>query len=1146
MKLHIISLKAMTIRLMGLVSVISISCIININAANPEKYAGSSAFSDGKWVKIEAISPGIQTLTRQNLKSLGFDDPSKVYVYGYGGRMTSEALSTDLPDDIPPTPVIRKADGSILFYATGYIGIQTATSTMMNFDHVMNPYCESSYYFLSDKAPAGESETIDLTDTTGMNEATTFIQQLVHEQDLIQSAESGREYLGEDFRSAKSQDFKFDLTDNADGNAKVRVKFATNATGQSSILVSANGNRLPSTNTDKIAAVTSSEQYYRATTTTKNITDAGTSLTLNIEYSQAGVVSMARLDWIEVEYAKNLQMRDSKLYFHINAKTPMAYKISGATENTVIWDVTDPANIKIAKGNYDSTDNTLTIGVPKSGLREFIAFNPDVKGASVAGRGKVANQNIHALSTPDMVIISPDMFTSAAERIANIHRENDGMTVHVLTPERIYNEFSGGHPDLSAFRKLLKMWYDRGEASKEGSKTGYCLLMGRPTYDQKRKNPETQKLSYPNTLIWQSSGAYTETSSYCTDDYIGMLEDETAVRTFYQRKMNIGVGRYPVTSLQEAQAIVDKLENYINNPNYGVWRNNVMVIADDGDSAQHLDQAQLSIEWMQKSGAGPHCAYERVYLDAFEQKNTGTGLEFPDAKERMLNKWEKEGIFLINYIGHANPKEWGHEKLLTWNDITTMSNQHLPILYAATCSFGKWDAESVSGAEVMLSNTAGGAIAVITPSRTVYIAKNKDITNSISDQFMRRASDGHGQRIGDILRHGKNNCTSRDDNMNRYHLFGDPALRMPVAHYTVRIDSIAGSPVATEQADSPTVMARSSVSISGKIVDTEGNTVDFNGPVQYVLYDAEKSITTHGWGKDGLERKYEDRNVKLATGSTQARNGEWSATILMPSEISNNYTPALLTVYAYDSSIKKEATGSTERLYVYGYDESAGTDTEGPEIENFVINSYTFTDGDLVHSNPVAMASFKDASGINISDAGIGHKMSLVLDNTQVFEDLGNYFVPDTEEEGKGSISYPISNLEPGEHELTLTVWDNANNSSSETIKFMVGINLKPEISEFTAYYNPTSDMVTLKATSDRSQSKLDCKFECFSLNGDLLWSMDRSILSGRDSSVSYSWDLKDHGGKRLNRGIYVMRATITTSDGLANSMSKKIGIPAK
>lgn len=1116
-------------------------------AAPAEKYAPNSVLSQGYWVKVQISTPGLQTVSRQTLKNYGFNNPQEVYVYGYGGQMTSETLSVDLPDDLPVVPVVRREDGGITFYAAGSTSLSPSSNADIPFEHFINPYSDTPCYFLSDVAPSGEPTEVDLSSPDGVDGSTSYRFMQIHERDLMQYAESGRDYLGEDFKSQKSQTFRFDLPDNVGSTASIRVKFGANTTSQSSIMVNANGTRLPATPSDHIPAVTASDQYYKTTTTTKTVSDAGNSLTVGIEYSQAGVVKAAALDWIEVVYDRALRLSDGQLYFHVNQTDATAdYTIAGVSPRTVLWDVTDPWDVKVVRGAYNESAGTITLRLKGQGVKELIALDPSVKGASPTGKTKVSNQNIHGMPTPHMVIITPDTYAYAAERIASLHRKHDGMTVYVLSPEKIYNEFSGGNPDVSAFRKLLKMWYDRSLAEPEAAQFGYCLLMGRPTYDQKMRNPETLKNPYPRTLIWQSTGNLSEPSSYCTDDFIAMLEDEISPRSMNKRKILVGVGRYPVKSTDEANTVADKLEAYMDDPEFGSWRNNVMVIADDGDNAQHLSQAEESIQNMEKFGAGPHYAYEKIYLDAFERKQTGAGLTFPDAKEKMLNKWKREGVSLINYIGHANPKEWGHEKLLTWNDITSLSTQRLPVVYAATCSFGKWDAPSESGAENLLMNPSGGVIAMMTPSRTVYIASNRYITNPVSSQFFKRSDDGRGQRLGDILRLGKNLNTSPDENMLRYHLFGDPALRMPTPQYNIEIESIAGLPVAENQADSPTVTARSSVSISGRVTDELGNTVDFNGPLQVTVFDAEVSILTHGWGDKGKETVYNDRPTKLATVGAMVRDGCWESSVMMPSEISNNFSPALISVYAYDPTLSAEANGSTDRIFVYGYDENAPLDEEGPEIESFGLNSLSSSDDMVVHPNPVALAIFSDESGINISDAGIGQKMTLNLDGKKEYDDISNFFTPDPEDPLKGSIAYPLRDLEPGKHELTLTVWDNANNSSKATLNFKVDTTQRPDVADIKTYYNPDLDVLTIKVDTDRALTSLGCTFECFDLEGNRLWTFQRNVYAGKDSSFTQTWNLTDANGMRLPRGIYMLKTTVTSGDGLSSFDSKKIAVPAK
>ncbi|MDE6291251.1 MAG: hypothetical protein K2M16_06945, partial [Muribaculaceae bacterium] len=403
-----------------------------------------------------------------------------------------------------------------------------------------------------------------------------------------------------------------------------------------------------------------------------------------------------------------------------------------------------------------------------------------------------------------------------------------------------------------------------------------------------------------------------------------------------------------------------------------------------------------------------------------------------------------------------------------------------------------------------------------------------------------------GQRLGDIVRLGKNGTSVPDNNMLRYHLFGDPALRMPLPELSVCIDSIDGVPLASDIADAPVIKARSTVRIAGRITDANGEEIPFNGPLHFTLFDAEKSVTTHAWGDKGKESVYQDRASKLATGSAMVADGKWAATILMPSEISNNFSPAMLSLYAYDPSVKTEANGSTDKLFVYGYDSTSADDADGPAIEKFAVGTASGGKESIVHSNPVAMAVFSDESGINISDAGIGHKMTLVLDSGKTFDDVNQYFQPDPYDETKGSIAYPLQNIEPGEHHLTLTVWDNANNSSSETITFKVGLNLRPDVTEITSFYNREADQLTITVDTDRALCTLQCRLECFDLAGNLLWSQQRKAYSDSNSTFSMVWDLNDTNGNRLPRGIYNLRTTVTAADGLATTRTKKIAIPAK
>ena len=187
-----------------------------------------------------------------------------------------------------------------------------------------------------------------------------------------------------------------------------------------------------------------------------------------------------------MNYIRSLTLNAPYLTFRslasINKET--TFVLSGATASTVVWDVTDPANICRMEGSF--VGGTYTFTIPAGKLREFVAITPEASGFdTVETVGNIANQNLHSLGATDMIIISPDRkdLMTQAERLAQAHREKDGLSVLVLAAPQIYNEFSSGTPDGTAYRRLMKMLYDRFPNKAESPK--YLLFFGDCSYDNR-------------------------------------------------------------------------------------------------------------------------------------------------------------------------------------------------------------------------------------------------------------------------------------------------------------------------------------------------------------------------------------------------------------------------------------------------------------------------------------------------------------------------------------------------------------------------------------------------------------------------------------------------------------------------------------
>ena len=328
--------------------------------------------------------------------------------------------------------------------------------------------------------------------------------------------------------------------------------------------------------------------------------------------------------------------------------------------------------------------------------------------------------------------------------------------------------------------------------------------------------------------------------------------------------------------------------------------------------------------------------------------------------------------------------------------------------------------------------------------------------------------------------------------------------------------------------------------------------------IESTLFDCERSVsTTYSYNYYNPETQtteerdstltYEERQNKLAINVNRVTNGNFSISITIPSEVTvnyDNYRTSLVSLYAYDPENKTEATGSCDDFYIYGYDETVTADTIGPDISYMGLNSNSFKDGDNVNESPLLLATVSDESGINFSNAGIGHNITLTLDGNVTYSDVSSYYTAIEADKGSaGNINYSLSNLSNGHHTLRLKVWDVFNNSSEKTINFNVMSGLQPEIDEIKAFPNPAATTTTFLVTHNRPEATVTITIEVFNLMGQRMWSTTQSGRSSMFSSFPITWDLSDYSGRRLPRGIYLYKATVTTDGHQESTKTKKLAI---
>lgn len=1131
------------IRLMACLAVLAMTAS-SAEALDKQYYAPTSKLAEGQWVKIAVQESGIYQITADDILSWGLgSDLSQIHVFGYGGAPLSEVMLNDnYSDDLPQVPVVRSGD-RILFYAQGPTTWRELYQ-IFPYVQVQHPYANTGCYLVTNNA---RYDDIDITladnSPTGAIKS-SYIERLYHEKEIINPGHTGRNYLGESFGNNIKQMFQFDLNGLVEGSTvSVYPVFAAKTSDANGYLTYwYNDNQLTRTDDDVILNYYNNNytHYYLAKSVKQFTLDGTDQLRFKVNFSCTGTVHEARLDFITVNYERHLAMRDGCLAFGLDkASRDTTYRLTGCAGSTRVWDVTVPSSP--VQQNITMTDNIAAFSPSTTGRREFIAFDESATGYFHPELvGEVPNQNIHAQATPDMIILAPAAYLEQAQRVAALHERYDHYDVLVLDHEQVFNEFSSGTRDAMAYRRLCKMFYDRGE-SEDGHRLQYLLLFGSGSYDNRMIGTDTGFLDNHKLLTWQSKASNTEENSFTTDDYFAVLDDGSSIDN--NDKMNIAVGRMIFRNQDEARTVVDKLENYITRPDYGSWKNRMMFVADDEDTGIHMKQSNSMINTIRDHG-GENMVYDHVYIDAFDAVDVDGKRTYPDARAKMFNSLN-EGTLWWNYIGCSSTQRWTNEGLLSRSDVDSLMNySHLPVLYAATADFFRFDNDSVSSGEHMLIKPDGGVIAAIGSARITYLYENGLLDQAMASHIFAGDESGRPMRIGDIIKTAKNNVNAFDDNKRRYIVFGDPAMRLAYAPLTARIESINGQAVDDEGYEPLVFWAHDSVEFSGKIIGLDGRVAtDFNGVVVSTLFGPEQSITTHGYGNSGKQVTYEDWSNRLTVISDTVVNGEFTVHVIIPDTVNgepDNVRPALINLYAYDSRDSLEARGSSSDFYIF----KQVADTIGPDIITMVLNDEKFIDGGNVNASPVLLATVADESGVNLSPAESKPSMVLVLDGSTIYRDLVNYYTPMPTQQGTlGAISYQLNDLPEGKHYLTLNVWDVYNNQSVKTITFNVSTGAVPEITapgDLDIYCAFDGSEMTFYVQHDRLGYGESVTIEVYDLMGRCLW---QSTPSG-DNATPVTWNMLDNGGTRVPGGIYIYRATITANGRQMTTRAHKLAIP--
>ena len=745
----------------------------------------------------------------------------------------------------------------------------------------------------------------------------------------------------------------------------------------------------------------------------------------------------------------------------------------------------------------------------------------------------ITNQDHHADSAVDMVIIIPtsQKLLSEAERLKTLHETYDSLRVRIVPADELYNEFSSGTPDANAYRRYMKMLYDR--AGTEADQPRYLLLFGDGAWDNRMLSSGWRSLSPDDFLLcYESENSFSATKSYVSDDYYCLLDDNEG-GSILKDKFDAAVGRLSARTAEEAKILVDKIYAYRTNAYAGAWQNTLCFLGDDGDQNRHMQDAEAVVSTVKSLYA--NYDIKKIYWDAYTRVTSSTGNSFPDVT-RLIKQQLQKGALVMNYSGHGGPSLLSHEAVLRITDFGEASSLRLPLWVTAACDVAPFDGQSDNIGETAMLNKKGGSIAFYGTTRTVYASYNR-LQNQSFMKYLLASKNGRRLTIGEAAYLAKNDFVSGSTEMLtnklQYVLLGDPALTLASPTEQAVIDSINGKAVAEGIQQ---LKAGSKVTLKGHL---PGH-ADFNGVVTITVRDIEETIVGKQNDPVATETAFEfqDRPNTIYNGSDSIRNGQFSFSFAVPKDISYSDKTGLFLVYAVNNDKSLSAHGECESFTLTGT-EDLSNDGVGPSIYCY-LNSESFVNGSTVNATPYFYAELTDKDGINVS-GGIGHDLELIIDNDMnLTYQLNERFQYDFGDYCKGKVDYVLPELSDGPHKLLFRAWDAQNNSSVAELSFVVNATQQPTLSNVICTKNPATTSTSFVISHDRAGSEVDVELEVFDTSGRLLWRKSETGIP-TDQTYTIDWDLTTGSGSRLKTGVYLYRVLISNNGSSKASQAKKL-----
>ncbi|WP_320814645.1 type IX secretion system sortase PorU [Flavobacterium sp.] len=1138
-------------------------------SASVNRIIANSVLSSGTWHRFYVEQSGVYKLSKTFLQSLGVNvsgDPRNIKIYGNGGRMLPLLNSTFYPNDLIENAIkfIGEDDGVfndsdyILFYAEGIDTWNTESLTSVNL------YSDKSYFYVTTSSGIGKRIISAVEPLASPSFTfTNYNDVITYERDLVNAGKVGRRWFGEQFNFNNNQSFDFSIP-NLDVSSSIglKINFASKSFGASSFDVKANNQTVGSVTFPVLVAFSGVEGYENVLNATFN--SSLTTVNIDLTYNNGGVPSSnGYLDFIRLTSVRNLNGFGKQFPFFNNQESSNIgvgqYSFINATQISEVWDVTDRFNVL----NYvNSSGVSFSFKTNLGSVKKYIAVDlSDIYTPLRESNAVVSNQNLKGtiflnnsgvFEDIDYLIITPNNLMTSAERLASFHRTNSGLKVKVVSTESIYQEFSSGKQDVAAIRNFIKYVYQN--ASISTNRVKYVNLFGDASYDYKNRlfsNTNIVPVFHgfnPSASEVNNISNFSLYLSFMSDDFYGLMDDSEGPMIGGMDGIDIAVGRMLVSSVQQANEMVDKVLEYHDEKSFGRWRNNYVIYSDDADN-QTDATLQFGLDDLANTlvDQKPFVNVKKIHTDAYIQQVAAGGERYPEAKDDFLDNIEL-GALVFNYFGHGNEESLGRERLFEKIDAQNLTNKYrYPLFITITCEFTRFDDPNrFTGGEYMYWNKNGGAISLIATTRQIGVTTGFTMNNIFSQELYAFGSNDY-PTVSEALRLTK--LSTGSDNRRVVFYIGDPALKLAIPKPKVVLTKVNDVDVSLPN---DTFSALSLMKVSGEVVDEFDNLIsDYNGDLAVQIFD--KDINRSTLGNNGTTNSsgtliimnFRTLGETIFRGNASVVNGKFDLSFVVPQDIRIPIGTGKISFYSKRSSpVLENQTGHNTDIQIGGVNTSAPGDTTPPTVRLYM-NDESFASGGITNCSPYLLAFLEDENGINTA-SGIGHDIVAILDgdesNPYV---LNDYYETENDDYTKGKVRFPFRDLESGMHTILFKAWDVYNNLITQEIQFNAVCNEDGlRIERVLNYPNPFVSYTEFWFSHNMPFELLDVQVQILTITGKLVKTINQQVVTDGFLCREITWDGKDDFGDRIGKGVYVYKLTVrSTTTGKKTEKIEKLVI---